>query len=122
MRIILLHISIFLLCGCSTETIIEESAFQAVHTVDLVQSVNMNYRTTFESNNIQDGGWIIGNRPNHALMATYMLGEAVGHALVTYGLERYTSRWCVRGWELLTISMDSATVDHNYRIGMSVKF
>ena len=111
---------------------VEEGVFQAVHLVDLQQSLDIRRRgcgyyagenrCLSEGESVLDGGWLIGSHPKDAAVYAYMGGEAVLHAAVTVALVRWCPRWTVRAWEVTTISVDGATVIHNARIGLRVRF
>jgi hypothetical protein len=106
----------------STESVLEESAFQAVHLIDLQQTLDIaKHPRMFERANVFDAGWAIGDHPSDRSVYAFMAGEAVLHAGVTVLLARYCSAWSVRLWEATTISLNGLTVAHNAHIGLAVR-
>jgi hypothetical protein len=113
-------------CAMSPETRIEESAFQAVHAVDALQTLDIrdchhDGQIFRESRNALDSGWAIGAHPSDHAVYEYMGAEAAAHGAVSWALSRYAPPWTTRTWELVTIGIDANTVRGNFAIGMRVR-
>lgn len=102
---------------------VEELAFQAVHVADLQQTLAIKHHPhLYESSNVFDAGWAIGPHPSDRQVYAYMAAEAGLHAGVTVLFSRYASPWLARVWEVVTISVDGATIAHNAKLGLQVRF
>jgi hypothetical protein len=108
----------------TTPEIAEESLFQAIHLVDLEQTLDIHHHNNLQEMGIDQGGcaWAIGHYPSEARIYAYMSAEAAVHLLVTDLLVRYGSPWMVHAFERTTMSINAAVVDNNARLGLSVKF
>lgn len=110
--------------GWTTPEIAEESLFQAVHLLDLEQTLDIHRHNNIQEMGIGQGGcaWAIGHYPSEARIYTYMSAEATVHLLVADLLVRYGSSWMVHAFERTTISINAAVIDSNARLGLTVRF
>ena len=108
----------------TTPEIAEESLFQAIHLVDLEQTLDIHHHDNLEEMGIDQGGcaWAIGHYPSEPRIYAYMGAEAAVHFVVTGLLVRYGSPWMVHTFERVTISVNSLVIDNNARLGLTVKF
>ena len=104
--------------------IAEESLFQAVHLVDLEQTLDIHRHNNLQEMGIDHGGcaWAIGHYPSEAQIYAYMSAEAALHFVVTDLLVRYGSPWMVHAFERTTISVNAAVIDSNAHLGLTVRF
>lgn len=106
----------------SAESVTEEAVFQAVHLVDLQQTLDIaSHRGFFERSSSVDAGWAIGPHPSDRSIYAYLGADALLHLAVTGALVRWAPTWTVRVWEATTISLAGATVAHNAHIGLAVR-
>jgi hypothetical protein len=115
MQKVILMFLLFLLCGCgwSTQTILLESAWQGIHAVDYLQTIQIaNHPEKYRETNL-----ILGPHPSTQSVAIYSAVTAIGHAAITGVLEEYQKDW-VPYWQGITIVIDGAAVINNYQIGI----
>jgi hypothetical protein len=105
----------------TTETIVEESVYQALHAVDISQTVYIaKHPDQFYEKEID---WAIGRHPSEAHVLQFMVGDAVLHAAVTTALVRLDApAWATRTWELVTIAASVNNVRGNFKIGIKARF
>lgn len=107
--------------AADTETVVEESIYQALHVVDAAQTVYIakNPDRFYE----KESAWAIGAHPTEGKVIQYMAIEAGVHVAVTVALVRLDApRWLTRTWELVTIGDSARCVGNNYRIGIKASF
>lgn len=121
----------------SGELVLEETAFQALHLVDMQQTLSLRhhpcepvvwnpdgtwYQNCYreEGSGIFAAGWLIGHRPKDSAVYGYFAGEAVAHAAISYLLRDH--RWASRTWEAFTIGIQGEVVKHNFSLGLQVRF
>lgn len=105
----------------STETKVEEVAYQALHALDASQTVYIAKHPNqfYEA----ESAWAIGKHPSESVVIKYMAADAVAHAVVTTALVSLSApRWLTRTWELVTIGDSARCVGNNFRIGIKAKF
>jgi len=104
--------------GAEIDILGAEFTFQAVHGIDLEQTLQArHYPRLSESTAPWAGGWLIGRHPSDRSISAYMAGEATLHAAVTVGLlEVRAPGWLIGSWEAVTIGVDGATVWNNARL------
>ena len=104
--------------------IAEESLFQAIHLIDLGQTLDIHRHDNLQEMGLDHGGcaWAIGHKPSEASIYAYMGAEALVHFLVADLLVRHGSPWMVHAFEAATISVNALVIDDNARLGLSVKF
>lgn len=104
--------------------IAEESLFQAIHLIDLGQTLDIHRHDNLEEMGIGHGGcaWAIGHYPSESRIYAYMGAEAALHFLVTDLLVRHGSPWMVHTFEAATISINAIVVNDNARLGLTVRF
>jgi len=107
-----------------TPDIAEESLFQAVHLVDLEQTLDIHRHSNLEETGFSDGGcaWAIGHYPSESRIYAYMSAEAAAHFLVAHLLLRYGQPWMLHAYERATISFNAMVIDNNARLGLTVRF
>jgi hypothetical protein len=105
----------------TTETIVEESVYQALHAVDISQTVYIaKHPDQFYEKEID---WAIGRHPSEAHVLQFMVGDAVLHAAVTTALVRLDApAWATRTWELVTIAASANNVRGNFNVGIRASF
>lgn len=102
---------------------LEEFVFQGAHIADLQQTLDIKHHRNYsESENVMDGGWIIGCHPRDSRIYAYFGGEAVLHLAITGVLVHYAPRWTIQVWELVTIGVEGETIAHNAKIGLKIRF
>ena len=108
----------------SPPEIAEESLFQAIHLIDLGQTLDIHRHDNIQEMGISQGGcaWAIGHYPSEPRIYAYMGAEAVMHFLVTDLLVHYGRPWMVHTFEAATISVNALVIDDNARLGLTVKF
>lgn len=102
----------------STETKVEEGAFQFVHAVDVAQTLaTANHRGCYyEQGDVYE---LYGEHPSRTQVMAWGVGYAALHAGVTHLIERYEStRWPQRIWQAITIGATLDSVYHNWQIGL----
>ncbi len=104
--------------------IAEESLFQAIHLVDLGQTLDIHRHSNLEEMGLTHGGcaWAIGHYPSESRIYAYMGTEAALHFVVADLLVHYGRPWMVHAFEATTISINAVVVDDNARLGLAVKF
>jgi len=104
--------------------IAEESLFQAIHLIDLEQTLDIHRHNNLQEMGIDQGGcaWAIGHYPSEPRIFAYMGAEAALHLVVAHVLVRYGSPWMVHTFERTTIAINAAVVDSNAHLGLTVKF
>lgn len=114
-----------LLAGCvsspstwTKETRYSEYAYQTVHAVDLVQTLDIKNHPGLRETN-----WFLGEHPSDGKVAIWYVGTAVGHGFVTSAFEREGApEWMKRTWQSITIGDAVNAVYGNYRLGLRVSF
>lgn len=108
----------------SPPEIAEESLFQAIHLIDLGQTLDIHRHDNLEEMGIAQGGcaWAIGHYPSESRIFAYMGAEAAAHFLVTDLLVHFGRPWMVHTFEAATISVNALVIDNNARLGLTVKF
>ena len=106
------------------QQIAEEGLFQAIHLVDLGQTLDIHRHDNIQEMGLDHGGcaWAIGHYPSESRIYAYMGAEAALHLLVTSVLVRYGTPWMVHTFEAATISVNAMVIDNNARLGLTVKF
>jgi len=105
----------------ATETVVEESVYQALHVIDASQTVYIAQHPGeyYE----KESGWIIGRHPSEAGVIRFMAADALVHVTVTTALVKLDApRWVTRTWELLTIADTGNCVRGNIKIGIKARF
>jgi hypothetical protein len=105
----------------STETVVEESVYQALHAIDIAQTVYIaKHPDQFYEKEID---WAVGRHPAEARVLQYMVGDAALHVALTFVLVKADApRWVTRSWELLTIGASANNVRGNYNVGIKARF
>jgi hypothetical protein len=108
----------------SPPEIAEESLFQAIHLIDLEQTLDIHRHNNLEEMGLQQGGcaWAIGHYPSESRIYAYMSAEAAVHFVVTDVLVHFGSPWMVHTFERTTISVNALVIDNNARLGLTVRF
>jgi hypothetical protein len=124
---LLLTLAMLACCGrahagdFSTETVVEESVYQALHVIDSAQTVYIARDPSQYYERVS--GWAIGHHPSEADVVRFMAADAIVHILVTTALVRMDApSWATRTWELLTISSTGYCVRSNIKIGIKARF
>jgi hypothetical protein len=121
----------------SGELALEETAFQALHLVDMQQTLSLRHHpcvhTKFfpngqwydeqcheEGTGALDAGWAIGKHPSDRAVYGYFAGEGALHAAVSYLLRGRP--WAFRTWEAVTIGVQGFTVARNFHLGLQARF
>ena len=102
-------------CAWSPETRVEESVYQALGAIDIVQSMKLARREDRYYEAAPLCSAIIGPRPTARQELAYGLGRAGLHALITNALR---DGWQRRVWEGVAIANEGYWVQLNYRIGL----
>lgn len=104
--------------------IAQESLFQAIHLIDLGQTLDIHRHDNIEEMGFSSGGcaWAIGHYPSEAHIYAYMSAEAAVHFLVTDLLVHFGKPWMVNTFESATISVNAMVIDSNARLGLTVRF
>lgn len=92
-----------------------ETGYQSIAVVDALQTAAIpsdRYEREID--------FAIGHHPKPASVAEWFGGMALGHFVVTDGLERCGRPWMPLAWESITIGFEGETVAWNVHIG--VKF
>jgi hypothetical protein len=105
------------LSGCASmtrEQIAYESAYQALHVVDTIQTLKIRkHSLVYETNPI------LGKHPSDAEVISYMAAESVAHFFITSALSRSKApRWLNSSWHYLSIGWNGRNVVVNYRNGL----
>src|ERR1700684_1681204 len=105
----------------STETVVEESVYQALHVIDAAQTV---YIAKHPGEYYErESGWLIGHHPPESGVIKFMAADAIVHATVTTALVKLNApRWVTRTWELVTIADTGNCVRGNFKIGIKAQF
>jgi hypothetical protein len=105
----------------STETIVEESVYQALHVIDASQTVYIAKHP--DQYYEKESDWIIGRHPSEAGVIRFMAADAIVHVAVTTALVKLEApRWLTRTWELVTIADTANCVRGNVSIGIKARF
>ena len=107
--------------GCaqwSTETRVEEGVFQALHVVDVLQTLAIaNHSGCY--NEVGDVYEIFSEHPSRTEVLEWGVGYAALHAGVTHLIETHTStRWPQRVWQAITIVGTANSVRVNWEAGL----
>jgi hypothetical protein len=104
--------------------IAEESLFQAIHLIDLGQTLDIHRHSNLEEMGLAHGGcaWAIGHYPSESRIYAYMATEAALHFAVADLLVHYGRPWMVHAFEAATISINAVVIDDNARLGLTVRF
>lgn len=95
-----------------------EIAYQAVHVVDLGQTLDIKNHPGLKEDN-----WFLGEHPSDEKIALWYVGTAYGHAFVTSALERENApRWLCRTWQAVTIGNALSNIHGNYKLGLRMGF
>lgn len=111
--------SLILLGGCqSLELSREEMTWQALHAVDIAQTLSAADDPCY-----QEDAWLtqklIGKQPSEAEVLAWGVGTAVGHALITHSLEAINApKWVQKAWGYTTISYSAYTIVDNHDNGV----
>jgi len=103
----------------------EEVLFQALHVVDLGQTLDIKHHPDIQETNMSNGGSsdVIGHHPNDAKVVGWMITEAMVHFVVTdYLIRSDAPKWMVHGWEAVTIGVQAGVVHNNFSLGLRCKF
>jgi len=106
-----------LLGGCQSMDN-QELAWQAIHAIDVAQTLNAAQDPCYE-----EDAWLtkrlIGAQPSDGEVLAWGVGTAVFHAWISNGLEaRGAPVWVQRVWELGTLGHTSYAVGNNHHIGV----
>ena len=94
-----------------------ELAYQAVHAVDTLQTLQIARHPKCYAEN--DQAWLIGAHPSEGDVLAWGIGLAALHAAVMKALaDREAPRWIQAGWQMVTLGMPAYDVAHNARIGL----
>jgi hypothetical protein len=105
----------------STETVVEESVYQALHVIDASQTVYIARHP--DQYYEKESGWVIGRHPSEAGVIRFMAADALVHVAVTTALVKLDApRWLTRTWELVTIADTANCVRGNFKIGIKARF
>ena len=111
---------LLLLSGCSTwstQDIVMESTWQALHVIDWQQTLNVadNPDQYYELNPF------IGKHPSRGKVNSSMGLYAVGHAVITHYIPRGWQCWklpCRTYWQGITLGTKAGIVYWNYSVGL----
>ena len=111
-----------LLCGCegwSRETIAWESAYQAIHAIDGLQTLEIaRHPNCYEE--VAGAHWL-GSHPSEGDVAVWWGTMAALHAGVTQALvSNDASVGWMRFWQLVTLIQPAYSVGKNWSIGLHV--
>ena len=105
-----------LMSGCSTVDR-TEIAWQALHAVDALQTARIGSSDCFyEKKELTSA--LIGENPSKAQVATWWIGTAALHALISSQLKNYPTWY--RIWQSVTIINTGYHIVHNHNIGVRV--
>jgi hypothetical protein len=106
-----------LLSGCA-EVPREEYAYQAIHLVDVAQTVQIARSSCFHENH---SAMLIGDHPSVSGALAWGLGFAAGHALITKEMRRHDwPQWLQWTWQSLTVGAAAYDVKNNHDQGIGV--
>ncbi len=114
-------LSLPLFGGCqSLDLSGEEVAWQALHAVDVAQTLSAADDPCYE-----EDAWLtrrlIGRQPSDAEVMAWGIGTAVGHALIAKTLERWDAPvWLKKVWSYGTITHTGYVVASNHDEGIRV--
>ncbi len=108
----------------SPPEVAEESLFQAIHLVDLGQTLDIHRHSNLEELGFTHGGcaWAIGHYPSESRIYAYMGAEAALHFAIADLLVHHGRPWMVHAFEGATISVNALVVENNARLGLTVRF
>lgn len=121
-------ILLLLLGGCavqpstwSKETRIEESAYQALHAIDLVQTLRVaRHPDKYAENEL---AWILGKHPSQRSVVLWYASTTLLHVGITAELAQDGAPpFIQRGWEVLSLIDVAQAVHGNYAIGLKWGF
>lgn len=106
-----------LLGGCQTMDN-QELAWQALHAVDVAQTLNAAGDPCY-----REEAWLtkrlIGEQPNDAEVVAWGVATAVVHAWVSYNLEEHGApRWLQKVWDLGTLGHTTYAISSNHDAGV----
>ncbi|MEQ9005182.1 MAG: hypothetical protein RIE74_16610 [Pseudomonadales bacterium] len=106
-----------LLGGCQTMDN-QELAWQALHAVDVAQTLNAAGDPCY-----REEAWLtkrlIGEQPNDAEVVAWGVATAVVHAWVSYNLEEHGApRWLQKVWDLGTLGHTTYAIISNHDAGV----
>lgn len=118
-------VAIFALSGCvqfdrqwSTENRRLETAYQVIHAVDGIQTLQI----ANQPDRYSESSWMLPSHPTTGQVAVWYMGTAYGHTLVTDALDEHAPRWVCRTWQVLTIIDAANAVRGNYQLGLRMGF
>ena len=123
------HVSVIIVTSASaaawsTPELAEEGVFQAIHLIDLGQTLDIHRHDNLQEMGVDHGGcaWAIGHYPSEPRIYAYMGAEAAVHFLVADILVHFGKPWMVHAFERTTISFNAMVIDSNAHLGLTVKF
>uniref|UniRef100_A0A6M3L9F7 Uncharacterized protein n=1 Tax=viral metagenome TaxID=1070528 RepID=A0A6M3L9F7_9ZZZZ len=98
----------------TTNDILREIAWQAVHAIDYGQTLEI----ARQPNKYHELNPIMGKHPSVGTVNTYMIASAVLHPVISYLLpSKYRATW-----QYISIIVSSGCVINNYHIGLGVRY
>ena len=110
-------VTLLYLCGCQSMNR-EELAWQALHVMDVAQTLNAASDPCYV-----ESAWLtqrlIGEQPRHEEVLAWGVGTAILHMLVSRALEaRGAPEWLQRTWSVTTISHTAYALASNHSEGI----
>lgn len=103
----------------STETKVEEVAYQTVSAADTWQSLNIAHHPHDVYESYPTTSYVLGTHPSVGVTLAWGVGRGVFHLLITDALERNNApRWLQRTWQAVTLLDESNTVRRNWTVGL----
>lgn len=113
------------LCGCvstehmSTETRMEEIAWQSVHLADAMQTYEIARDDCYREVD-PIAAAVIGDRPSKTSVIAWGVGTAYLHAAGTTFLSKFNKPWLTRAWQFITIGAVANAVYDNHTLGIRI--
>lgn len=97
-----------------------EGTYQALHLIDVVQTEHAAASDPcfYEADPVTSR--LIGQKPSHAAVAAWGLGDAIVHYAVSSWLSSLGWTRTEAAWQLLTISDAGYSVGHNFAVGVRI--
>ena len=105
--------------GWSTETKIEEGAYQALSAADTVQSLSIAREPDRYVESSYPTAAVIGHHPSVAGEMAWGIGRGAFHYVITDALETHDApRWVRRAWQVVNIGIEGNAVHRNWQLGL----
>lgn len=97
----------------------EEVAYQVLHAADAWQTAQIAGRDDLVEG---QSAWLLGRKPSPGKVFVWYFADAYCHTMITDYLDQHAPVWVQRTWQGVTITNVAVAVQHNYQLGLSVKF